>query len=135
MASQRQIMANRRNAQNSSGPGSPEGKAVSSQNALKTGIDARSQVVSFENAADLEALTAEYYDRFAPTSPEERCLVDTLISSEWMRRRYMTVEARVWDRVIEKRDFPSGMLFPERPKPSLVCSPGSIPRNAVSQMH
>jgi hypothetical protein len=102
MASKCQIAANRRNAQNSTGPTSSEGKTVSSQNAFRTGIDAKSQVVAFENAADLEELTAEYYLRFASTSPEDRCLVDTLINSEWLRRRYMTVEARVWDREIEK---------------------------------
>ena len=42
MASQKQLAANRLNAQKSTGPRSVEGKAHSSMNALKTGIDAAS---------------------------------------------------------------------------------------------
>src|SRR5690348_17320595 len=38
MSSQLQIEANRRNAQHSTGPRTPEGKAVSRFNALKTGL-------------------------------------------------------------------------------------------------
>ena len=33
----------------------------------------------------LEELTAEYNLHFAPANPEERCFVDTLIRSEWLR--------------------------------------------------
>jgi hypothetical protein len=44
MATEKQRAANRRNAQKSTGPRSVEGKAVSSQNALKSSIDAKSQV-------------------------------------------------------------------------------------------
>ena len=44
MATRKQIAANRRNSQESTGPRSDEGKARSSMNALKTGIDAKSQL-------------------------------------------------------------------------------------------
>ena len=58
MATQRQIEANRRNAQKCTGPRTPEGKARSSRNALKTGIDAKSAVLPSESAAKLDELTA-----------------------------------------------------------------------------
>jgi len=49
MASQKQTEANRLNAQKSTGPrgapSGPEGKAASSMNALKSGIDAKSQII------------------------------------------------------------------------------------------
>src|SRR6516225_5050143 len=93
MASLKQIQANRRNAQKSTGPRTAEGKAVSRFNALKTGIDAETHVVlPFEDPKDLEDLTVEYYDRFAPDTPEQRCLVDALISDEWSLRRFRSVE-------------------------------------------
>ena len=64
----------------STGPRSAEGKAVSRLNALKTGIYSKGEVVlPTENPDDLETLTSEYYDRFAPNDPEQRCLVDSLI--------------------------------------------------------
>ena len=54
MSTLRQIEANRRNAQKSTGPTSVTGKAASSMNALKTGIHAKSLVLPSENPAELE---------------------------------------------------------------------------------
>lgn len=66
-------------------------------NALKSGIDANSQIIRGENAANLEALKTEYHDRFRPTTPEQRMLVDTLIDAEWLLRRFRVCEAQLWD--------------------------------------
>lgn len=52
MASEKQIAANRINAQKCTGPTSIEGKAASSQNALKTGLHAKSDVIATENSDD-----------------------------------------------------------------------------------
>ncbi|MGD0499832.1 MAG: hypothetical protein ABSC23_15490, partial [Bryobacteraceae bacterium] len=83
-------------AQKSSGPRSVEGKAVSRFNALKTGIDAKSNVIPGEDPDALEALAAEYHERFLPSAPEQRFLVDSLVASEWMLRRLRKVEAQLW---------------------------------------
>jgi hypothetical protein len=96
MASQKQLAANRLNAQKSTGPRSPQGKARSSMNALKTGIDAGTHIIQHESPSRLEALADEYYDRFHPTTPEQRMLVDTLVDSEWLLRRFRRVEAQLW---------------------------------------
>ena len=52
-------------------------------NALKSGIDAQSEIIRGENSVDLETLAAEYHSRFQPATPEERWLVDVLIRSDW----------------------------------------------------
>jgi hypothetical protein len=96
MATTSQIEANRRNALKSTGPRTPEGQAVSRLNALKTGIDARSQVIPGESPEDLETLALDYHHRFHPEAPERSFLVDTLIQSEWLLRRYRKVEAQLW---------------------------------------
>lgn len=98
MASAKQIAANQLNAQKCTGPRSIQGKKISSQNALKTGLDAKAEIIRGENQADYETLIAEYYARFHPGVPEERCLVDALIKAEWFGRRYMAVETAVWER-------------------------------------
>ena len=98
MASDRQIAANRANAQHCTGPTSPAGLARSSQNALKHGLDSKSEVMRCESRPDYEALIAEYYERFHPTVPEERAPVDMLIKSEWHSRRYMSIDAGIWER-------------------------------------
>jgi hypothetical protein len=96
MATLKQIEANRLNAQKSTGPRSPEGKAAVRFNALKSGIDAKSQVIPTEDPAALELLTAEYHHRYRPATPEVRALVDTLVSAEWMQRRYRALEAELF---------------------------------------
>src|ERR1039457_6021696 len=96
MATLQQIEANRLNAQKSTGPRSAEGKAAVRFNALKSGIDAQSQVIPGEDTAALALLPAEYYDRSQPATPEVRALVDTLVTAEWLQRRFRTLEAQLF---------------------------------------
>ena len=65
MSSLKQTEANRQNAQKSTGPRSVEGKAASRFNALKSGIDAKSQVLPNEDPDQLEVLVARF-PRFLP---------------------------------------------------------------------
>jgi hypothetical protein len=86
---------------------------------MKTGIDAKSNVIPGEDADALEALAAEYHQRFLPCAPEQRFLVDSLIAAEWMARRLRKIEAQLWqhemaegirlDRLNTK--WPLGRLF------------------------
>src|ERR1039457_5577949 len=96
MSTLRQIDANRRNAQKSTGPTSVTGKAVSSMNAVKTGIHAKSLILPTEKLADLEELIEEYYRHHQPASPEARLLVDDLITCEWPLRRLGVAETQAW---------------------------------------
>jgi hypothetical protein len=96
MATLRQIEANRRNAQKSTGPTSVTGKAASSMNALKTGIHAKSLVLPTENVAELEELVEECYRSFHPTTPEARSFVDEFIYCEWNLRRLRAAETESW---------------------------------------
>jgi hypothetical protein len=121
MASRKQIAANRQNAKKGTGPRTPQGLATSSMNAItdsqpngqpcphlttvvrptplaKHGLDAKSEVIRCESQPDYETLIAEYYARYHPTVPEERDLVDMLIQSVWLRRRYMSIDAGIWER-------------------------------------
>lgn len=96
MATARQIEANRKNAQKATGPRTEAGRAISSQNAIKTGIHAQSEIIRTESQPDYAHLIAEYYQRFRPAAPEERALVDDLIRAEWLGRRYMQAAAKLW---------------------------------------
>jgi hypothetical protein len=97
MATSAQINANRLNAQKSTGPRTAEGKATSSQNAFKSGIDAQSQIAPGDNPADLLQLQSDYFAQFNPRTPEERFHVDSLIRNEWTLRRLFRVEAQMWE--------------------------------------
>jgi hypothetical protein len=115
MATPQQIEANRQNAQRSTGPRSPDGKAVSRFNALKSGIDAQAEVIPGEDPGNLEALIAEYQDRWATHTPERRMLVDTLVNCEWMLRRLRRGEAQFWkfkdEKTFTKTAYPEGRIL------------------------
>ena len=96
MSTLRQIEANRRNAQKSTGPTSVTGKAASSINALKSGIHAKSLILPSEKLADLEQLIDDYYRRHQPDSPEACFYLDEVIHCEWLLRRYRAAETQMW---------------------------------------
>ena len=100
MATPAQIVANRANAQKSTGPRSAEGKAASRFNALKHGLDARSAVLPGENPDDYQALADAYDADFQPATPEERFHVDTMIRADWQKRRLQLVEAELYRTVL-----------------------------------
>ncbi|HYW41575.1 MAG TPA: hypothetical protein VE959_01880 [Bryobacteraceae bacterium] len=106
------IEANRLNPQ--TGPRSVEGKAASSMNALKTGIYAESSIIRGENAGDLRQLTSEYYERFAPATPEERLLVDTLVHDEWLLRRFRRIDAALFEYQFKNYVHPDPATDPGR---------------------
>jgi hypothetical protein len=116
MATQNQIEANRRNAQHSTGPRTPEGKAASSMNAFKTGIDAESSVVPGEDAAALAALTERFYQDCQPQTAIESLLVDNIIRASWRLRRFDRIDAEILIYIMEDTHYPSpnapiGMAF------------------------
>ena len=104
MATNAQLQANRLNAQKSTGPRSPEGKAVSRFNALKFGLEARSRVIPGEDSYQLETLTREYHEHLQPANPLEAFLVDSIVAADWNRRRFARIEAQVYHVLIAALD-------------------------------
>jgi len=96
MSSQLQIEANRRNSHLSTGPRTPEGKAVSRFNALKSGINAKAQVIPGDDPDELEAVASGYHREWAPTTYLERFLVDSLVRADWLLQRLSRLEAQLW---------------------------------------
>ncbi len=92
-----QIEANRRNAQHSTGPKTPEGKAASSMNAVKYGILARQLIVQGEyvqeSAEEFQSFWTEYHDQLAPVGPLEEMLVDQIVALNWRMRRVRAAES------------------------------------------
>ena len=92
MSSFRQIDANRRNAQRSTGPVTEEGKKRSRRNALRHGLTAETVIDALEDAEDYAvfemAVTADYDAQ----SAVERELVLRLASVLWRLRRATAIE-------------------------------------------
>jgi hypothetical protein len=98
MATARQIKANRKNARRCCGPRTPQGRAISSQNALKTGIYAQAEIIRTEDRENYEILISEFHARFTPATTKENRLVQDLIRAEWLGRRAMASAASVINR-------------------------------------
>src|SRR5262252_6159126 len=92
MASEKQIAANRLNAQKSTGPRTPEGRAAVRLNSLKHGLTAETLVLPGENASNLEALMDSFEDTFRPANPAEQELVRQMVMATWRLRRFSQVE-------------------------------------------
>ena len=92
-----QIAANRRNAQKSTGPKSPNGKAVSKMNAPKHGVLAQSVVVRGhqfnESPHEFRKLCHEFYTSLAPVGPLEELLVSQIVQAAWRLRRARMAES------------------------------------------
>ena len=104
MTSEKQRAANQRNAQNSSGPSSAEGKAASRMNALKSGLYAKSAVIRGESQEEFEEIVHQYNEQFHPVTPQARTLVDALIRNTWLLRRYDRIEGELWETRFHKID-------------------------------
>ena len=93
----KQLDANRRNAQLSTGPKTANGKAVSKFNALKHGVLAQSVVVQghqfSESPQEFKQLCQEFYLDLAPVGALEEMLVDQISALTWRLRRARTAES------------------------------------------
>ena len=79
--SQRIRETNRRNARRSTGPKTPEGRAASSQNALKHGLYSTTVLLPGEDHAEFQALLDSFLAEHAPSTPTESTLVQQMAAS------------------------------------------------------
>jgi hypothetical protein len=102
MASEKQFEANRANAQLSTGPTSEEGKARSSQNAVKHGFTARQLVIDEGEEAYFQQFADGITKDLNPGNQLELGLVDQIISCLWRQRRIPRIEADLFKSLLAK---------------------------------
>jgi hypothetical protein len=107
MATDAQIEANRRNAQLSTGPRTPEGKARSAANALKHGLTAQNLLIPSEDPQQFVTFAAALRAELNPQGDLENMLVDRIIGDYWRLQRVEILEAHAFcQRVAELGDTP-----------------------------
>jgi len=85
-----QLAANQANAQLSTGPSSPEGKAVSSQNNFRHGLTQSESDLTFlegESPEQYAKNLAGFQKEWKPATETEHDLVQRLATRQWLRRR------------------------------------------------
>jgi hypothetical protein len=97
MTTQAQIEANRINAQKSTGPRTPEGKATVAQNAIKHGLLARDAVVIGEEPDDFALLRDQLGAELTPVGLVESRLVARIAGLFWRLQRAERFHTEAFD--------------------------------------
>jgi hypothetical protein len=96
VATDKQTAANRLNAQKSTGPRTPEGRAAVRLNGVKHGLTAETIVLKGESEADFTNMLESFEAEHAPTTPTEEALVVQLALANWRLRRLYHQEAGLY---------------------------------------
>ncbi len=107
MSSQKRIDANRRNAQKSTGPCTPEGKARSAQNALRHGLASISPhaFLAAEDRTAFDRMLAGYMRIYEPAHPDEVDLLTDAVFCKWRQQRAWTAEAQQLEMAIAENQY------------------------------
>src|SRR5580704_63860 len=93
MATEKQTAANRLNAQKSTGPRTPEGRAAVRLNGVTHGLTAQTLVLKGESESDFKQLFDSLEAEHTPATPTEEALVVQLAMATWRLRRLYHQEA------------------------------------------
>jgi hypothetical protein len=93
MVSEKKLEANRRNAQHSTGPRTPEGKAASALNSVVHGVRARHAVLILEQWPEFRQLCADLMDEWQPQTPSETFQVEQMAVIRWKLGRLDAAES------------------------------------------
>ena len=110
MISQKQIEANRKNALKSTGPKTPQAKAIVSSNAVTHGLRAQHVVIEGESQAEFNKFRDESIRHFAPVGFLELLLTDRITAAFWRLRRVAQIEVELYN-------------YLQQPKPTLPTNP------------
>src|SRR4051812_19220301 len=94
------LAANRANSKRSTGPRSPEGKAISKYNGLVHGMRAESDILPGEDPAELERRIAAWADELGAETDPERYLAEAAAKASWRIDRCRAAEAAALTRKV-----------------------------------
>jgi hypothetical protein len=87
MSTEAQLAANKANAQHSTGPKTPEGKAASCQNNFRHGFTGQFTVLPSEDPSEYQSLLADLQSEHQPATFTEHVLVERMAQHHWLRDR------------------------------------------------
>jgi hypothetical protein len=114
MATEAQVLANRRNAERSTGPRTADGKAVSAQNAVKHGLTAKDAVIRGEDSGEFESYREQMLEELAPVGAVELVLAARIVGLTWRLQR----AERMQNLVVE-----SMLVDNAKPISGIPCAP------------
>jgi uncharacterized protein YecA (UPF0149 family) len=101
LVSEKQQKANRQNAQQSTGPKTPEGKQAVRFNALTWSLRARSLMISSDDPEEYQQLWNNLEAEWQPQTHTERYYLEQMATSNWLLTRNAGSESRIHDANLE----------------------------------
>ncbi len=95
MPTQKQIEANRQNASKSTGPKTPEGKAIAAQNSIKHGMYTDQIIINGESQDEFELHRDRLFEQFKPEDPLEEIYVGRIVTHSWLLKRSIRFQTAV----------------------------------------
>ncbi len=102
---------NRANSQHSTGPRTLEGKARSSQNALRHGLSSRTALLESEDQAAYQQHCRQFFDEYRPATPTETQLTQELADTAWRLNRIPALEAELLNRAAHPANEEAAIAF------------------------
>ncbi len=112
MTTEAQVNANRANAEKSTGPRTPEGKAVVAQNAVRHGFWSQEVVIKGEDHEEFALFREGLLEELAPAGLMELILAERIVSLSWRLRRAERLQITAFEKV-DRKDEPQPVLKPE----------------------
>src|SRR5580658_2084622 len=96
MATEKQIEANRKNAQNSTGPRTDEGKSIARLNAKRDGFTGQITTLSDEDRPVFEKFKSQFIADLAPKTVMELSLATSIAWDTWRLNHLRAVEMNMY---------------------------------------
>jgi hypothetical protein len=123
MASVAQVLANRSNAQKSTGPRTTEGKAIVAQNAVKHGLLTQRVVVKGEDPQEFALFREQMLEDLEPVGSVETILAERVVNLGWRLGRATRLEGALFA-TLEAKHVPEATIQRTSLRPQGV-GPGS----------
>ena len=92
MVTSAQLAANKANAQRSTGPRTPEGKAICARNNFRNGFSGAFTVLPWEDQNEFDMLLGGLRDEHKPSGLTETILVDKMAQAIWLSKRAVILQ-------------------------------------------
>lgn len=132
MATRKQIRANRKNAQKSTGPKTEAGKAIASLNATKHGLYSQNVVIDSpylkEDPEEFEKLCFNLMADLDPHGPFQYQLVIKIATCMWRQRRVINAETAWINHELQHRKLFPSYSYPNLDEQDVLQSPELMDR-------
>ncbi len=113
MSTAAQMVANQANAQHSTGPKTPQGRAAIAQNNFRHGFTGAFRMLPGEKQAEFDTLLLSFRTQHQPSTAFEGALVEKMAQHFWLAQRALYLQDTCFNRAtVESSDNSTGSAVP-----------------------